>query len=464
MDTRFDLTVIGGGPGGYTAAIAAAKSGMKTAIIEKENILGGTCLRVGCIPSKALLESSYKYHEAKHNLSDFGVSIENAGFDLQSILDRKQNIVSDLSSGIDLLMKQNRIQKIMGTAIVTGPKSVSVKLSEDSSEVVLESDKVLLAAGSVPVELPFARFDSEVIVGSTEALSFDKVPERLVVIGGGAIGLELGSVWSRLGSKVTVIEMLDRIAPLSDKMISQMLTRTLKKQGLDILVKTALKAVQVDNSKATLTIENKKGKEEVIKCDKLLIAVGRRAASQELGLEECGIDTDRGGRVIVDDRFQTSIKDIYAIGDLIAGPMLAHKAEYDSELAVKAMQDNTGNINTDYNSVPSVIYTHPEVAQVGLTEEQAKAEGIAIKTSKAFYKSNGRAKSMGETEGVIKLIAEADTGKLLGGHIFGAGASDLIAELVMVKRLGLGAHELHKSVHGHPTLSEIVKDAAMGFI
>ena len=453
---RFDLVVIGAGPGGYVAAIRASQLGLKCALVEKRSALGGTCLNVGCIPSKALLESSHQYHAARESLADFGVKIAGVEMDLEAMMARKVGIVGDLTGGISQLMKKNKVSVYQGEGILKTAGCVRV-VGEESLE--LEARSVLLATGSLPVEIPSLPFDGEIIVDSTAALCFDSVPKNMVVVGGGAIGLELGSVWMRLGAKVTVVEMLDRIAPFADKMASQMLARFLKKQGMDIRAKTAVKGAEITDGRAVVQLEDKKGNSESITCDKLLVAVGRRACSEGLGLEGQGIEKDEAGRVKVDADYATNIPGVYAIGDLIAGPMLAHKAEEEGVAVAEIISGGAGHV--DYRLIPSVVYTHPELAQVGLTEEEAKEKGFDCKTGKFFYKANGRAKSMGEEDGLVKIVADGKSDLILGVHIVGAQASELIAEAVAAMAAGMKVEDLGRMVHAHPTLSEILKEAAL---
>jgi len=453
---NFDLAVIGAGPGGYVSAIRAAQLGLNTAIIEKDPKLGGTCLNVGCIPSKAILESSYQYYNATKHLGDFGVNTESVSYDLNTIMERKTRIVDELTGGIAMLMKKNKVTVFKGIAKLSSKNTIEITGEESQT---IEAKSIILASGSVPVEIPVFPFDGEKIVSSTDALSFDKTPESMVVIGGGAIGLELGSVWSRLGTKVTIVEMLDHIIPPADKMVAQTLTRALKKQGMNIKVKTQVVKTEVTDKMVSVTLKNAKGKEEIIECEKVLVAVGRKPYTDNLGLEELGIEKDGRGFVTINDNYQTNIDNIYAIGDLVRGPMLAHKAEEEGVIVAELLAGKKPHMNLD--NIPSIVYTHPELAQAGLTEEDAKAKGLETKSGKFFYRANGRAKSMGEMDGVVMIVADKATDKLLGGHIVGANASELVMEVVCALESGFSVEKLGKMIHGHPTLSEIVKEAAL---
>lgn len=452
----FDLAIIGAGPGGYVAAIRAGQLGLKTVIIEKGEKLGGTCLNVGCIPSKALLESSHHYQTATKHFEDFGIKAENIFCDTQKIIERKNKIVEELTGGISMLMKKNKVTVIKGVAKLTGKNSIEISGEENQT---IEAKSILLASGSVPVEIPAFKFDGKYIVSSTEALAFPEVPDSLLVIGGGAIGLELGSVWSRLGSDVTIVEMLDHIVPPADKTIAQTLTRALKKQGLKIKVKTQVMKTEIQNNRVLVSLKNDKGKEETVECSKVLVAVGRRPYTENLGLEELGVLKDERGFVSIGENYRTSVDNIYAIGDLVKGPMLAHKAEEEGVYVAEIIAGKKSHI--DITNIPSIVYTHPELAQAGLTQEAAESKGIDTKNGQFFYRANGRAKSMGEIDGIAMIVADKQTDKILGGHIVGANASEMIMEVVVALESGWTAEQLGKTIHGHPTLSEIVKEAAL---
>lgn len=454
---KFDVVVIGAGPGGYVCAIRAAQLGLKVALVEKDTALGGTCLNVGCIPSKALLESSETFYAAGHKAAAHGVLIGSAQFDLPTMMARKAAIVKDLTDGIAVLMKKNKVEVVRGEGRLAAPGRVSVR--GESGEVELEAASVVLATGSVPVQLPFLPFDGQRVVTSTEALSFAAVPGRLAVIGAGAVGLELGSVWCRLGSDVTVVELLPRIAPFAEAQMSQVLERSLKAQGLKFRTATQLTGADVGDSSVLLHLKDSKGVEDSLECDVVLVSVGRRPNSAAAGIREAGVDLDEKGRVKVDDRFQTSLPGVYALGDLIPGPMLAHKAEEEGVALAELLAGKPGHVN--YEAIPNVVYTHPELAAVGFTEEEAKATGLPVKTGKFYFKGNGRAKSLGDEDGLAKVVAHAETDRILGVHIVGTRASDMIAEAVVAMEFKGSAEDLGRTVHAHPTLSEILKEAAL---
>jgi dihydrolipoamide dehydrogenase len=455
MET-FDLAVIGAGPGGYVAAIRAAQLGLRVALIEKEPSLGGTCLNVGCIPSKALLESSELYYRARHAFADHGITAGAVGFDLAKMMARKNRVVEELTTGIGLLMKKNKIKVLRGSGRLAGPKRVAVRGQEGEQEI--EAGHIVLAMGSVPVELPFLPFDGR-IVSSTEALAFESVPGHLVVVGAGAVGLELGSVWSRLGAQITVIEMLPAVVPFADRQVSKALEKALTKQGLAFRLSSRVEGAEVDGDRIRVTIRSEKGESEPITCDRLLVAVGRRPATRGAGLEEAGVRLEQNGRVAVNDRLETGLAGVYAIGDLVRGPMLAHKAEEEGVAVAERIAGKPGHVN--YRAIPNVVYTSPEVAQVGLTEEEAKAQGLPYKAGRYYFKSNGRAKCMGEEEGLVKVLSHQETDRLLGIHILGPRASEMIAEAVTAFEFGGSAEDVARTVHAHPTLSEAVKEAAL---
>ncbi|MDG3005160.1 dihydrolipoyl dehydrogenase [Paludisphaera mucosa] len=459
MAERYDLVVIGAGPGGYVAAIRAAQLGMKVACVEKADALGGTCLRIGCIPSKALLDSSELFHLAESKFAKHGIKLDNLGVDLVAMHKRKDGVVKGLTDGVAYLFKKNKITPVFGTAKLTSPTTVQVP-GKDGKTVDLEAGHILLATGSEPINLPFLPFDGQTVVGSTEALAFDAVPKHLVVVGGGAIGLELGSVWRRLGAKVTVIEFLPRIVPSSDVEIGELLRKALVKQGLEFHLETKVTGAEVKPDGAVVTAQNKAGETLSFTCDKILVSVGRRAYSAGLDLEKAGVQADpKTGKVPVDAHFRTNVPTISAIGDLIAGPMLAHKAEDEGVAFAELLAGKAGHV--DYDTIPNVVYTWPELASVGRTEEQLKEQGVEYKVGKSMFLANGRAKAMDETEGVVKLLADAKTDRLLGAHIVGARASDMIAELVAVMEFGGSSEDVARTSHAHPTLSEVVREAAM---
>ena len=459
MAERFDLVVIGAGPGGYVAAIRAAQLGLKVACVEKMPALGGTCLNIGCIPSKALLDSSELYHLAQSRFGKHGIKVGGLTLDLGAMLSRKDEVVKGLTDGVKFLFKKNKITSYFGGGRIASPTSVVVK-PESGPEETLEATSILIATGSVPINLPFMPFDGKFIVGSTEALSFEKVPEHLVVVGGGYIGLELGSVWKRLGSKVTVLEFLPRIVPIADLEIGNLLYKSLIRQGIEFQLETKVTGAKVSGEKVTVTAETKDGKPLSVVCDRVLVAVGRKAYTESLGLEAVGVKTDpKTGKVAINGHYQTNIPSIYAIGDVIDGPMLAHKAEDEGVAFAELLVGKAGHVN--YALIPSVIYTWPEVSSVGMTEEQLKDEKIEYKVGKFPFLANGRAKAMDESEGIVKILADAKTDRVLGVHIIGPRASDMIAEAVTTMEFAGSAEDIARISHSHPTLSEAFREAAM---
>ncbi len=448
----YDLIVIGGGPGGYVAAIRAAQLGMKVACVEGRGALGGTCLNVGCIPSKALLTSSAKYAELAH-LSSHGIAVEGASIDAPSMMGRKDKIVGDLTKGIGFLFKKNGVELIEGWARI--PADGQVQVGDD----IYEAKNILIATGSEPTPLNGIEIDEKDVLSSTGALALDTVPEHLVVVGAGVIGLELGQVWARLGAKVTVVEYLDRVLPGIDGEIAKLAQRALSKRGLKFQLGRALKAIEKSETGLALSLDRVgKDKEEVIEADKVLIAVGRRPVTRGLGLEELGIALDPRGFVQVDNSFRTSVPGIYAIGDCVPGPMLAHKAEEDGVACVEMLAGLGGHV--DYNTVPGVVYTDPEVASVGVTEETLKEAGAEYAVGKFAFMANSRARSTGETDGAVKVLVEPN-GNILGAHICGAHGGDLIAELVLAMTKGATVAEVASTCHAHPAMGEAVKEACL---
>lgn len=458
MNTKesFDLVVIGSGPAGYVCAIRGAQLGLKTACVESTKTLGGTCLNVGCIPSKALLESSHHYHSLTHNFKEHGITVSNPKFDLGQMQKRKGKVVSTITQGVEFLFKKNKVTHLKGLGSFVSPTEVKVTLGKNSKTV--QAKKIVIATGSHPIELPFAPFDHTSIIDSTDALELKEVPKELVVIGGGVIGLELGSVWSRLGAKVTVIEFLDKILGTTDKQISQQMQKILEKQGFDFVLGAQAKSVEkkAKKTKVTYTVGDK---EQSITCDKVLVAVGRKAHTDKLNLSALGIKTNKYGQVEVSDTWQTSCDTVYAVGDVIEGPMLAHKASDEGMAVAEHIAGQWAHVN--YRAIPSVVYTAPEVACVGLSEEECKEQKIPYKTGKFLFKANGRAKAMGEEDGMVKIIAHAETDKIIGFHILGANASELIAEAAIAFEYGASAEDIARSTHAHPTLAEIMKEAAL---
>ncbi len=459
----FDLIVVGAGPGGYVAAVRAAQLGLKVACVEKEARLGGVCLNVGCIPSKALLDSSEYFHLARDHFADHGIKIGTLKLDLPAMMARKEQVVSELTENVRKLLEGNNIQVYYGTARLAGKDRVEVKENSGSSgkgrRRTLEAKAILLATGSTPIQVPGLEFDGTWIVTSTEALAFESVPKHLCIVGGGYIGLELGSVWLRLGAKVTVVEMLPQIATTMDGQVGRALDRILRKQGMEILLNTRVSKANVVKNKVRVILESQ-DQEKTLSCDRLLVAVGRRPLTQNLGLEDVGVAIDsRTGCVQVDESYRTSIPSVYAIGDLIPGPMLAHKASAEGIAAAECIAGLPGEVN--YDAIPAVVYTWPEVASVGLTEEQVKERNISYCIGTYPFSGAGRARCMGEREGFVKLIAHSKTDRILGVHIIGPRAADMIAECVLAMEFGAGSEDIARTVHGHPTFSEALQEAAM---
>ena len=448
--TAFDLVVIGAGPGGYVAASKAAQLGMKVACIDK-SYLGGTCLNVGCIPSKALLESSELFYRAKKGLGHHGIGQGEVGLDLRAMMARKDKIVQTMTKGIAGLFKSRGIAHFVGKGQVRAPGSVSV------GKHVLSAQHILLATGSAPAELPNLPFDGKHVISSTQALTLEKVPERLVVIGGGAIGLELGSVWSRLGAQVLIVEAMNQILPGTDREMAQQLMRLLKRQGLTFLLKSKAQAATIQEDQVTLTIATGE-QEQVETCDRVLVAVGRKPCSAGLGLEDAGVAVNERGQVLVDAQGRTNVEGIWAIGDLVPGPMLAHKAEAEGVAVAERMAGRAGQVN--YDAIPSVVYTHPELASVGASQEQADADGHEVAVGQYLFRGNARAHCMDDIDGLVKIVADAHTDQLLGMHILGPQASHLIAEGVLALEFGASAEDVGRTVHAHPALSEVVGEAA----
>ena len=454
----FDLVVIGSGPGGYVGAIRAAQLGLKTAVVEKDNTLGGTCLNVGCIPSKALLDSSEYFALATGELSEHGVSLSGCQLNLPNMMKRKDKIVNDLTSGVEYLLNKNQVTVFNGLGTITGPHEVTVSGSQQS--VTLSAKNIMLATGSIPNELPSLPYDGVKIISSTEALKLPEVPGHLVVVGAGAIGLEMGSVWLRLGSRVTVVEFSNKICGSMDRGISQRTQKILQKQGMEFILSAKVTEAKVNGHNLNVRYEKIEDKQlGALEADQVLIAAGRVPFSKGLGLEEMGIEQDPHGFVQVDDHYRTKFPHIYAIGDLIPGPMLAHKAEEEGIAVAEIIAGQQGHVN--YNTVPSVIYTWPEVASVGQTEEELKSAGTPYKSGSFPFSANGRAKAMGSTEGQVKVLAHKETDQVLGVHIVGPRASDMIAEAVIIMEFSGSAEDLARSFHAHPTLSEVMREAAL---
>lgn len=448
----YDVVVIGAGPGGYVCAFRAAQLGLKVALVDKRASLGGTCLNVGCIPSKALLHSSEHYAFARDHASAHGITIGSVGLDLARMLKRKDEVVAKNTSGLALLAKARKVAVLTGEATFRSPTVVAVKGDNAVTEVTAKH--IVIATGSAPVELPFLRFDGRNVVSSDQAIAFPEVPKKLVVVGGGVIGVELGSVWARLGAEVTVVEFLPKIIATYDDDIVRAFTRIMQKQGLKIEVNAKVTGY----AKGVLTAE-RDGQKLEFQADKVLVAVGRRPFTDGLGLDQAGVELDEKKRIKVDDRLRTSAKNIWAIGDVVAGPMLAHKAEEDGAAVAEWIAGKAGHINWDL--VPGIVYTHPEVASVGLGEDDAKKRGLAIKVGKFNFAANGRAIAADAAEGFVKIVADAANDRILGAQILGANAGELISEVVTHMEYGGSAEDLGRTIHAHPTMSEAVKEAGL---
>ena len=461
--TDYDLAIVGSGPGGYVAAVRAAQLGLKTACVEKADRLGGVCLNVGCIPSKALLDSSEYYRLAADHFAEHGIKTGRIGLDLAAMMARKETVVAQLTDNVRQLLAGHGIDIIQARAELAEPNTLTLTptAGKRKTQRTLTARHILLATGSRPVEVPSLPFDGERIVSSTEALSFDKVPKHLGVVGGGYIGLELGSVWRRLGAEVTVIEMLPKIAATLDGQVGRTLERILKKQGLAFRMKTRVTGAKSQKGKVRLAMEDSDGRTDEADFDRVLVAVGRRPLTDGLGLETQGIDVDaRTGLIRVDSRYRTSAPSVLAIGDLIPGPMLAHKASAEGIAAVECLAGKAGEVN--YDAIPAVVYTWPEVAAVGLTEEAVKQREIPYCVGSYPFSGAGRARCMGETAGFVKLISHSKTDRILGVHIIGARAADMIAECVLAMEFGASSEDIARTIHGHPTFAEALQEAAMG--
>jgi len=457
--TSFDLVVIGSGPGGYVCAIRAAQLGLKTAIVEKRETLGGTCLNVGCIPSKAMLQASEKFEEAAHHLAGFGVKVGKPELDFAGFMSHKDKTVKSNVDGVAFLMKKNKIEWFKGAASLAGDGKVNVALNAGGT-TTLTAKNIVLATGSDVVSLPGIAIDEKTIISSTGALSLASVPKRLVVIGGGVIGLELGSVWQRLGATVTVVEFLDRILPPMDGEVSKSMQKILAKQGMAFKLSTKVTSAKAGPKGVTLTLEAAAGgSAETLEADVVLVAVGRKPYVDGLGLDRAGVKLDSRGRIETDAHFKTNVPGIYAIGDVIVGAMLAHKAEDEGMALAERLAGQAGHVN--YDAIPSVVYTAPEVAAIGKTEEELKAAGVAYKVGKFPYMANGRARAMNATDGFVKILADAKSDRVLGCHIVGADAGHLIAEIAIAMEFGASSEDVARTCHAHPTLSESVKEAAL---
>ncbi|MHA6698049.1 dihydrolipoyl dehydrogenase [Chryseobacterium sp. A321] len=456
--SQFDVTVIGSGPGGYVAAIRAAQLGFKTAIIEKYPTMGGTCLNVGCIPSKALLDSSEHFHNATHNFANHGILVDSPRADLERMVARKNEVVEQTTKGIEFLMDKNKITVFQGVGSFESPTQVKVTKEDGSSEVI-DTKYSIIATGSKPSVLPFVTLDKERIITSTEALSLKEIPKHLVVIGGGVIGLELGSVYKRLGAEVTVVEYLDKIIPGMDGSLSKELQKVLKKQGVKFMLSTAVSAVERKGDNVVVTAKNKKDEEITIEGDYVLVAVGRKPYTDGLGLEKAGVELDERGKVKVNEHLQTNVQNIYAIGDVIKGAMLAHKASEEGVLVAEQLAGQKPHI--DYNLIPGVVYTWPEVAGVGKTQEQLQEEGRSVKVGNFPMRALGRSRASGDIDGFIKIIADEKTDEVLGVHMVGARAADMIAAAVTAMEFRASAEDIARMSHAHPSYAEAIKEAAL---
>jgi dihydrolipoamide dehydrogenase len=457
MPERYDVVVIGAGPGGYVAAIRAAQLGMRTACVDSRATLGGTCLNIGCIPSKALLQSSEKFAEARRGFAEHGIKVGEVGLDLAAMMDRKDKVVTTLTRGVEFLFRKNKVDWLKGRARIAAPGRIAL---DDGSEV--EAGAIVIVTGSESIPLPGLTIDERRIVSSTGALALDRVPERLAVIGGGYIGLELGSVWARLGSKVTIVEYLDRILPSMDRELGPALQRVLARAGIAFKLATKVAGGTIGNDGVTLELELEPaagGERESLVADIVLVAIGRRPFTDGLGLDAIGVGRDGAGRIAVDDDFATNVTGIYAIGDVIRGPMLAHKAEEEGVAVVERLAGQKTEIR--YDAIPGVVYTWPEAAAVGKTEEELKAAGIEYRAGKFPFTANARARTNADTDGFVKVLADAATDRVLGVHIIGPDAGTMIAEAALAIEFGASAEDLARTCHAHPTLPEALKEAAL---
>lgn len=460
-DTPFDVIIIGGGPGGYVAAIRSAQLGLKTACVDKRSALGGTCLNVGCIPSKALLQSSHHYELAETEFANHGIEVKGLKVNLKTMMGRKDKVVEDLTNGIAYLFKKNKIEHLIGSGKITAPGTVEVTSGKNKQTITAKN--IVIATGSEVAPLKGVDIDEKQIVSSTGALSLTKVPKSMIVIGGGVIGLELGSVWRRLGAEVTVVEFLDAILPGMDAEIVKQAGRTFKKQGMKIKTATKVTSAKAAKGGVTLTVEPAKGgKAEKLKADIVLVSVGRRPYSDALGLKDAGVATDERGFIPVDAHYQTNVAGIYAIGDVIGGAMLAHKAEEEGIACMERIAGEAGHVN--YGAIPGVVYTHPEIAAVGKTEEQLKADGVEYVVGKFPFSANSRARANSDAEGFVKILSDKQTDRVLGCHIIGPGAGELVQEVVLAMEFEGAAEDVARTCHAHPGTAEAVKEAALAAI
>ena len=457
MSEKFQAIVIGGGPGGYVCAIRLSQLGIKTACVESRGSLGGTCLNIGCIPSKSLLNLSENFHKVKH-FSNLGIEISAVKLNLEKMMKNKDKVVTILTKGIEFLFKKNKVTHYKGTGSFKSATQVSI-IDDKKKETIIDSDKIIISTGSEPISLPGVKFDEKVIVSSTGALTLSKVPKKMVIVGAGYIGLEMGSVWSRLGSEVHVVEFLDHITPGMDKEISKEFMKILQKQGINFHLQTKVNSIKKNNKGAVVSTVNKDGKKINFECDVVLVSVGRKPNTKNLNLDAIGIALDDKKRVKVDKNFQTNVKNIYAIGDVIAGPMLAHKAEEEGIAIAELIAGQSGHVN--YSIIPGVVYTSPEVASIGKTEEQLKDLNQKYKVGKFPFMANSRAKAINETDGFVKILAEEKTDKVLGVHIIGSHAGEMIAQIAIAMEFGASSEDIARTCHAHPTFSEAIKEAAL---
>ena len=457
MSEKFQAIVIGGGPGGYVCAIRLSQLGIKTACVESRDSLGGTCLNIGCIPSKSLLNLSENFHKVKH-FSNLGIEISAVKLNLEKMMKNKDKVVTILTKGIEFLFKKNKVTHYKGTGSFKSATQVSI-IDDKKKETIIDSDKIIISTGSEPISLPGVKFDEKIIVSSTGALALSKVPKKMVIVGAGYIGLEMGSVWSRLGSEVHVVEFLDHITPGMDKEISKEFMKILQKQGINFHLQTKVNSIKKNNKGAVVSTTNKDGKKINFECDVVLVSVGRKPNTKNLNLDAIGIALDDKKRVKVDKNFQTNVKNIYAIGDVIAGPMLAHKAEEEGIAIAELIAGQSGHVN--YNIIPGVVYTSPEVASIGKTEEQLKDLNQKYKVGKFPFMANSRAKAINETDGFVKILAEEKTDKVLGVHIIGSHAGEMIAQIAIAMEFGASSEDIARTCHAHPTFSEAIKEAAL---
>ena len=457
MSEKFQAIVIGGGPGGYVCAIRLSQLGIKTACVESRSSLGGTCLNIGCIPSKSLLNLSENFHKVKH-FSNLGIEISAVKLNLEKMMKNKDKVVTILTKGIEFLFKKNKVTHYKGTGSFKSATQVSI-IDDKKKETIIDSDKIIISTGSEPISLPGVKFDEKIIVSSTGALALSKVPKKMVIVGAGYIGLEMGSVWSRLGSEVHVVEFLDHITPGMDKEISKEFMKILQKQGINFHLQTKVNSIKKNNKGAVVSTTNKDGKKINFECDVVLVSVGRKPNTKNLNLDAIGIALDDKKRVKVDKNFQTNVKNIYAIGDVIAGPMLAHKAEEEGIAIAELIAGQSGHVN--YSIIPGVVYTSPEVASIGKTEEQLKDLNQKYKVGKFPFMANSRAKAINETDGFVKILAEEKTDKVLGVHIIGSHAGEMIAQIAIAMEFGSSSEDIARTCHAHPTFSEAIKEAAL---